>query len=98
MTSDALKITESRLALKPLRADEWSAFKLNAKIASDIYELRTQAGLTQKQLAALVGTKPSVISRLEDVEYTGHSLSILRKIAMALGRDLDLRFPSRTRR
>ncbi|MGA2916076.1 MAG: helix-turn-helix domain-containing protein [Sedimentisphaerales bacterium] len=56
----------------------------DAEIASKIYELRQQAGLTQKQLAKLIGTKQPVISRLEEADYRGHSLEMLRRIAAAL--------------
>ena len=61
-------------------------------VALRIYELRTKAGLTQKQLAGLVGTTPSVISRLEDADYEGHSLGMLRRIAEALGKRVEIRF------
>ncbi|WP_373525363.1 multiprotein-bridging factor 1 family protein [Nostoc sp.] len=53
-------------------------------MAQLIYEARTSSGLTQKQLAELVGTKQPVIARLEDADYEGHSLSMLQKIAHAL--------------
>ena len=56
----------------------------DAEIASKIYELRQKAGLTQKQLAELIGTKQPVISRLEEADYRGHTLEMLRKIAAAL--------------
>ena len=55
-----------------------------ADIAARIYELRQQANLSQKQLAEVVGTTQSVISRLEDADYHGHSLEMLRRIATAL--------------
>lgn len=64
----------------------------SAAIARDIYELRTRAGLTQAQLAKRVGTTASVICRLEDDDYEGHSLSMLRRIAEALGQGLEVRF------
>ncbi len=57
---------------------------INAAVAQLIYEARTKAGLTQKQLAELVGTKQPVIARLEDADYEGHSLSMLHKIAQVL--------------
>lgn len=57
---------------------------INAEVAQLIYEARTLARLTQKQLAELVGTKQPVIARLEDADYEGHSLSMLQKIARAL--------------
>jgi transcriptional regulator with XRE-family HTH domain len=41
-------------------------------------------GLTQKALADMVGTTQSVIARLEDADYEGHSLRMLGRIAHAL--------------
>ena len=38
------------------------------------------AGLSQKELAALIGTTQSVISRLEDSDYGGRSLTMLERI------------------
>jgi predicted transcriptional regulator len=55
-----------------------------------IYEARTQAGLTQQELADLVGTKQPVIARLEDADYDGHSLSMLQRIATALHKRLEI--------
>ena len=65
---------------------------LNALVAQIIYQARTKAGLTQGKLAKMIGTRQSVISRLEDADYEGHSLSMLRKIAAALGKGLEIRF------
>ena len=64
----------------------------NADIARRIYELRTAAGLSQRALAKLVGTTASGICRLEDADYGGHSLSMLRRIAAALHRRVEIRF------
>jgi transcriptional regulator with XRE-family HTH domain len=52
--------------------------------------MRIEAGLTQGQLAGLVGTTQSVISRLENSEYDGHSLSVLNRIAEALRKKLTV--------
>lgn len=96
-TSDAVEITERELGLKPPSKRERAALAENARIAMEIYELRTKAGLTQTALAKRIGTTPSVISRLEDVEYGGHSLSLLRRVAWALGRNVEIRFaPARS--
>jgi len=64
----------------------------NAEIGRQIYDLRTDAGLTQGELAKLVGTTASVISRLEDADYQGHSLGMLRRVATALHRRVEIRF------
>jgi ribosome-binding protein aMBF1 (putative translation factor) len=67
------------------------AQKLNTRIAEMILHAREREGLTQAQLAARAGTTQSVISRLEDADYDGHSLSMLRRIATALHRRVELR-------
>ena len=66
--------------------------KLNTQVARMIYEARTRAKLSQRQLAELVGTRQPVIARLEDADYRGHSLSMLQRIAGALNKRLDVRF------
>ena len=67
------------------------AHKLNAKVAEMILAAREKAGLTQTELAKLVGTTQSVISRLEDADYDGHSLSMLRRIAEAMDHRVEVR-------
>jgi transcriptional regulator with XRE-family HTH domain len=82
----------------PAEAAAYEVAKSNADVAQAVYDLRTGAGLTQQQLAAKVGTTASVICRLEDADYEGHSLSILRRIAAAVGRRVELRFPAESGR
>ena len=65
---------------------------INAQVARMIYKARTAAGLTQKQLADMLGTQQSAIARLEDADYEGHSLGMLRRIAEALNQTLEVRF------
>ncbi len=55
-----------------------------------VREMREDEGLTQVELAKKVGTTQSVIARLEDAEYTGHSLTMLERIATACGVALKL--------
>ncbi len=63
-----------------------------AAIARQIYDLRTAAGFTQSQLAKRVGTTQSVIARLEDADYEGHSMAMLERVAEALNRQVEVRF------
>lgn len=71
----------------------------NDEVARKIYDLRKKARLTQRQLARLIGTSPSVISRLEDADYQGHSLAMLNRIAAALNRRVVIQFvPLRSRK
>ena len=66
--------------------------RVNDDIARKIYDLRASAGLTQRQLAKLVGTTASVICRLEDADYEGHSLAMLNRIAAALNKRVKIEF------
>jgi transcriptional regulator with XRE-family HTH domain len=90
-TSDAAEILRNRYVKDdPERKASIEAERVNAEIARLIYTMRTEAGLTQGQLAELVGTTQSVISRLEDSDYDGHSLSMLNRIAEALQKKLTV--------
>jgi ribosome-binding protein aMBF1 (putative translation factor) len=92
-TSDAVEILHRRYVTgRPSQEAALEEARLNAAIAQEIYHLRTKAGLTQKQLAELVGTTHSVISRLEDADYSGHSLKMLQRISAALHYRLQVRF------
>jgi ribosome-binding protein aMBF1 (putative translation factor) len=55
-----------------------------------VREMREDAELTQAELAKKVGTSQSVIARLEDAEYAGHSLTMLERIAAVCGVALKL--------
>ncbi len=59
-------------------------------LAMLVREMREEARLTQAELARKAGTTQSVIARLEDAEYTGHSLAMLERIAAACGVGLKL--------
>jgi transcriptional regulator with XRE-family HTH domain len=77
---------ERRLVRDPALRSAVEREVLNGQVASLILDAREAAGLTQQQLAELIGSRQSVIARLEDADYRGHSLSMLAKIAQALNR------------
>jgi ribosome-binding protein aMBF1 (putative translation factor) len=97
-TRDALELIARDVGNDPSFRSRVAEEKLHVQIASLVYEARVAARLTQKQLADLVGTTQPVISRLEDADYDGHSLSMLRRIAEALNQRLIVQFvPARRR-
>ena len=92
-TKDAVEILHRRyIEGKPEMEAILEEERGKAEVARLVFELRTQAGLTQNELANRVGTTPSVISRLEDADYSGHSLSMLRRIAAAVDQRVQIRF------
>ncbi len=90
-TNDALKIIKKMMKEDPELQEMVRESSINAQVSQIIYDARKQAGLTQQQLADLVGTTQSVIARLEDADYEGHSLSILARIAAALNQKVEIK-------
>ena len=76
----------------PERIAEYEQAGADIQIAQLIREMRTAAGMSQRQLAKAAGTTASVICRLEDADYEGHSLAMLRRLAEALGKRIEIRF------
>ncbi len=74
--------------LQQMMAEE----RVNTEVARLIYEARKMAGLTQIELAKLIGSKQPVIARLEDADYEGHSLAMLQRIAIALNQRVEINF------
>jgi len=68
--------------------EERQALQLAMKIA----ELRNQKGLSQQELAKLMGTSQQAISRIESGEYEGFTLKTLEKIAEATGMRVKIEF------
>lgn len=90
-TTDAVTILLGRYvgddpALQASLAEE----RVHARVARRIFDLRTRAGLTQRELAKRVQTTQSAISRLEAADYEGHSLSMLQRIASVLGARVEI--------
>ena len=90
-TNDVLTLLERMIGadadMRQLIAEE----TLKVQIARMIYEARTAACLTQRALAARVGTKPAVIARFEEADVDRDALCLLHRIAASMGRALDIR-------
>ncbi len=62
------------------------------QLAMKITALREQKGLSQQQLAKLMGTSQQAISRIESGEYEGFTLKTLEKVAAATGMKVKIDF------
>jgi DNA-binding XRE family transcriptional regulator len=66
------------------RADEY-------KLVRELLAARAQAGLTQEQVAACMGTTKSAVSRLEGLGKHSPSVETLKKYARAVGCEVEVR-------
>lgn len=83
-TTDAVEILRRRTLKDSKLRELYEEEKINYQTALAIRHAREAVGLTQAQLAKKIGTTQSVISRLEDADYEGHTLKMLERIAEAL--------------
>jgi ribosome-binding protein aMBF1 (putative translation factor) len=90
-TTNALDIIRHETGVDPRTDSRVQAYRRPFEIAQMIYDARITAGLTQQQLADLIGTKQPVISQLENADYEGQSLAMLERIAEALHLEVQLR-------
>lgn len=93
-TRNFADVIRRKLAKSPDLTDAVERERFNADIAAQIFEARKAAGLTQAQLAVRIGSQQSVIARLEDADYDSHSLTMLKRIAEALGKRVSVNFHS----
>ena len=91
-TSDGMAILDAITGKDPEMQALIAEEAENLRIAKNIYKLRTKAGLSQAELATRIGTTQSVISRLEDADYEGHSLPMLQRVAAALDKRIEIRW------
>lgn len=82
---------EKALKRDPSLKEEFEKADRAWDIAFQVYDLRKKAGLTQTELADLVGTKQSNIARIESADYTGYTFKTLEKVTKALKAKLEIR-------
>ncbi len=97
-TADAVEILKRRALRDPKLQTLYEAEKIHFQAALEIRRAREAAGLTQSQLAKKVGTTQSVISRLEDADYAGHTLKMLERIAEVLNQRVVIHLEPATSR
>jgi ribosome-binding protein aMBF1 (putative translation factor) len=91
-TANAVEVLRHHFGDDAERQGEIERIKQDMEVGEQIHAARTAAGLTQAQLAKRIGTSQSIISDLEDAEYQGHTLRMLRRIAEALDMHVHVSF------
>jgi DNA-binding XRE family transcriptional regulator len=95
MKKEKVRTFRSRLR-EDLKDPEFKAHyqeeRQSLKLAMMIAKLREEKGLSQQQMAKLMGTSQQAISRIESGEYEGFTLKTLDKIAEATGTRVKIEF------
>lgn len=91
-TKNFADVMRTRIAADPRMGELVDEAAFESHIATEIFNARIDAGLTQNELARRADTSQSVIARLEDSDYHGHSIRLLKKISHALGKQLRVEF------
>lgn len=88
---DLDRLVEKALKIDPSLREEFERADQAWDIAFQLHDLREKMGLTQTELAKLVGTKQSNIARIESADYTGYTLKTLEKVTRALKARLEIK-------
>lgn len=91
MTRKTWDEVKSERADSPARRRGYERAGRTIRLAMEIHELREKRGLSQRELAELLGTTQSAVARLE-AGNVSPSLPTLDKIAEALGVELVVSF------
>ena len=95
MNKEKVRTFRSRLR-KDLKDPVFKAYyqeeRQALKLAITIAKLREKKGLSQQQMAKLMGTSQQAVSRIESGEYEGFTLKTLEKIAGSTGMRVKIEF------
>ena len=77
--------------------EAYEALELEYQVAGQMLKARSRAGLTQDAVAERMGTTKSAISRLESAGKHAPSLATLKRYALAVGCELQVKLvPQKT--
>ena len=85
------KYVQEKIKKHPFLKEELKKADQAIDIGIQVHNLRQKAGLTQKGLAELVGTKQSNIARIESADYRSYTWKTLEKIAKVFKARLEVR-------
>jgi transcriptional regulator with XRE-family HTH domain len=89
---NTLKAFKARALARADVRREYDALAEEFELLDEILKARAEAGLTQAQVAARIGTTQSVVARLEsDIGKHSPSIATLKRYASALGYRLQVR-------
>lgn len=92
--TDFDKYVQGKVKEHPFLKEELRKADTALDIAGQVYALRKKAGLTQKELADLMGTRQSNVARIESGDYKSYTWKTLDKIAKALKARLEVKVVS----
>lgn len=90
-TTDLLEIIKKRYGIDPRTDERIQQWAQVYHISQLIYDARQAAGLSQQQLAEKIGESLEVVESLEAADYEGDAMAMLRKVADALGQQVEIR-------
>lgn len=87
----SFKQFKNQLLKDPKIKAEYNKFAPEYQLIQEVIRKRLQQGLSQSQLAKIIGTQQSAISRLESGSYNP-SLSFLVRVAKAFNSTVNISF------
>jgi DNA-binding XRE family transcriptional regulator len=96
MSRPAFTEFKEKALLNPVVNEEYKALTPAYELRKKLIDMRKKAGLTQEELACLLHTQKSNISRLENATTSNSpKLSTIERYAHAVGYELEINFVPR---
>ncbi len=91
--SDAVELMDRWYGSIPDWDEMLAEEELNMQIGQAVYDLREAVGLSQADLARIIKSNQATISRVENADYGGNSMEILRRVCLALHTPIRISCP-----
>lgn len=91
--SDAVELMDRWYGSIPGWDEMLAEEELNMQIGQAVYDLREAVGLSQADLAKLIGSNQATISRVENADYRGNAIEVLRRVCLALHTPIRISCP-----
>jgi DNA-binding XRE family transcriptional regulator len=83
-TCDAVELMDKWYGQIPGWDEMVAEEELKIQIGQALYDLRYSVGMSQAGLARLAGSSQAIISRVENADYDGNAIEILKRVCFAL--------------
>lgn len=91
--SDVLELMDRWFGSIPGWDDMVAEEELKMQVGQAVYDLREAVGLSQADLAKLICSNQAVISKVENADYRGNAIEVLRRVCFALHTPIKISCP-----
>ena len=94
MVSDAVELMDRWYGNIPHWDDLVAEEEFKMQVGQAVYDLRNAVGMSQADLARLIGANQATVSKVENADYDGHTIEVLKRVCFALHTKISINCPT----